>query len=89
MKKYKNIEEAAKAYADLLPIDINTEQGKLQYESACLDFAAGVNWRNEQLGLSNFVEPKVKFYCHDTKGGDCNDMGLRQCVECAEIQLKQ
>ena len=30
MEKYKNNEEAAKAYADLLQININTEQGKLQ-----------------------------------------------------------
>jgi hypothetical protein len=53
MEIYKNNEEAAKAYADLLQLDTNTEQGKLQYESACLDFAAGANWKDEQLRLSN------------------------------------
>jgi len=53
MEEYKNNEEAAKVYADLLQIDTNTEQGKLQYESACLDFAAGATWKDEQLRLSN------------------------------------
>jgi len=59
MEKYKNNKEAAKAYADLLQLDTNTEQGKLQYESACLDFVAGANWKDEQLRLSNVSNNEV------------------------------
>lgn len=42
-----------------------------------------------ELRLSNVVVPKGKFYCHDTKGGDCNDLKIKQCKECAEIQHRQ
>ena len=62
MEKYKNNEEAAKSYADLLQLDMNTEQGKLQYESACLDFAAGANWKDEQLRLSNVSQRSELFF---------------------------
>lgn len=51
MKKYKDNNEAAKAYADLLIDDISTEQLKLQHEAATLDFAAGANWKDKQLSL--------------------------------------
>jgi hypothetical protein len=53
MKKYKNNNEAAKSYADLLYRELNDNQQKLQHEAACLDFAAGANWKDEQLRLSN------------------------------------
>ena len=52
MKKYKNNKEAAKAYADLAVSDPNSENLKLQHEAACLDFAAGANWKDGQLRLS-------------------------------------
>jgi len=51
MKKYKENNEAAKAYADLLINDTSTEQLKLQHEAATLDFAAGANWKDKQLSL--------------------------------------
>ena len=49
MKQYKDNNEAAKSYADLLYREQNDNQQKLQHEAACLDFAAGANWKEEQL----------------------------------------
>ena len=52
MKKYKDDNEAAKKYADLLIKNVDNNERKLQHEAACLDFAAGANWKDEQLRLS-------------------------------------
>jgi len=34
----------------------------------------------KKLTIPNVVK---SFYCHDKTGGDCNDLGYSQCVECA------
>ena len=39
------------SYADLLYIEQNDNQQKLQHEAACLDFAAGANWKEEQFAF--------------------------------------
>lgn len=82
MNKNKNNKEAAKTYADLLQIDTNIEQGKLQYESACLDFAAGANWKDEQLGLYKGI-PHISHFINE----DGNKVGLN--VEGINIILKR
>lgn len=75
MKKYKNNEEAAKAYADLVVNDTSTKQQEFQHEATCLDFIAGANWKEEQLKSSNVIVSldiikQVLKYCEDNQTYD-------------------
>lgn len=62
MKQYKDNNEAAKSYADLLYREQNNNQQKLQHEAACLDFAAGANWKEEQLRLSAVMQRSEQLF---------------------------
>lgn len=62
MKQYKDNNEAAKSYVDLLYREQNGNQQKLQHEAACLDFAAGANWKEEQLPLSAVMHRREQLF---------------------------
>ncbi len=49
-------------------------------------FTVSLDRINEVLTIPVVVK---SFYCHDKTGGDCNDLGYKQCVECAIKQKMQ
>lgn len=61
------------------------------------DRIKGGGWDAKENFVKHFKKVKkcsipvvVKsFYCHDKTGGDCNELGYKQCKECKEHQLEQ
>jgi len=60
MRKYKDNNEAGKAYADLI---YREGDNQLQHEAASLDFAAGANWKERELSqLTKSKKSIIKDY---------------------------
>lgn len=86
-EKFKNNAEAGKAYADLLYRELNDDQRKLQHEAACLDFAAGAKWKEDELSLKPVVSERDEKILYWAKQLEHKPLSVHELVENAKWLL--